>query len=196
MQSVEETEVLEAGMDAPRPTPRVVPTSMCPGVPIRDSPAGPFLLRWEINAKPWRLKTIGSQWAGQAKHWFLQGPCQWLRKDPSLHRHEDAGVLECRFLRAWPSDKNRSQWVSKGRIPDMLVWSEGAGVKKTLLTDMGQHLDSVRHLGTLGKMHLRELEHLAHAASHWMSLLAIPLSLASLACGRQREANGSCKSGW
>lgn len=33
----------------------------------------------------------------------------------------------------------------------MLVWSEGAeGKEKTPLTDMGQHLDSVRHLGTLG----------------------------------------------
>lgn len=134
---------------------------------------------------------IGRHQTGQAKYWLSQGPCQWLGKGPSLHRHVDAGVPECRFLRLGHSDKNRGQTVLMGRILDMLVWSEGAEVKgKTLLTVMGQHLDSARHLGTLVKMHLegthpREAGHSSHPASHWMKLLAILVSLASLVCGRQ-----------
>lgn len=73
----------------------------------------------------------------------------------------------------------------------MLVWSEGAGVKgKSRLTAMGPHLHPVRHLGALVKMHLegthlRELGHLSPPAGHWMKLLAILFSLASLACGRK-----------
>lgn len=54
--------------------------------------------------------------------------------------------------------------------------------------------------GTLVKMHLegthlREPEHVSHLASHWMKLLAILLFLVPLACGGQREANGSCRPG-
>lgn len=81
------------------------------------------------------VEDIGSRWAGLAKHRFSQGPCQWLRRDPSFHRHEAAGELGCRFLRVGPSDKNRGQWVSVERMLDTLVWSEGAEVKGTPLTD-------------------------------------------------------------
>lgn len=68
------------------------------------------------------VEDIGSQWTGRAKHWFSQGPCQRLGKDPSFPRHEGAGCLSVGFSELGPltrTEESGSQW--EGRILDMLV---------------------------------------------------------------------------